>query len=208
MDEVKRRGRPNVHSRDDLLQVTRAVAAERGYDATRLSDVADASGVPVSSLQHHFGTRDAMVREAVTAGVRDELARVRRSTSSIHDPWRRLQRMLRLAISSDDSDRREGWLVWIEHWRGALRDRDLLADSAVIQREWRAMFADVIQDGVDQGVFHPIDSIDDVTTELIALIDGLGIPLLLRRGDVSVPRARRLVTRAAQRLLLPSPARG
>jgi len=208
MDEVKRRGRPNVHSRDDLLQVTRTVAAERGYDGTRLTDVAEASGVPVSSLQHYFGTRDAMVREAVTAGVRDELARVQRATRSIQDPWRRLQRMLRLAISSEDSDRRQGWLVWIEHWRGALRDPELLADSALVQREWRAMFAAVVQDGVDQGVFHPVDSTDDITTELIALIDGLGIPLLLRRGDVTVVRARRLVTRAAQRLLLPSPARG
>ncbi|MDH4159312.1 MAG: TetR family transcriptional regulator [Actinomycetota bacterium] len=208
MDEVKRRGRPNVHSRDDLLEVTRTVAAERGYDGTRLTDVAEASGVPVSSLQHYFGTRDAMVREAVTAGVRDELARVQRATRSIQDPWRRLQRMLRLAISSEDSDRRQGWLVWIEHWRGALRDPELLADSALVQREWRAMFAAVVQDGVDQGVFHPVDSTDDITTELIALIDGLGIPLLLRRGDVTVVRARRLVTRAAQRLLLPSPARG
>jgi len=188
--------------------VTRTVAAERGYDGTRLTDVAEASGVPVSSLQHYFGTRDAMVREAVTAGVRDELARVQRATRSIQDPWRRLQRMLRLAISSEDSDRRQGWLVWIEHWRGALRDPELLADSALVQREWRAMFAAVVQDGVDQGVFHPVDSTDDITTELIALIDGLGIPLLLRRGDVTVVRARRLVTRAAQRLLLPSPARG
>ena len=207
MDEVKRRGRPSTHSRADLLHVTRAVAAERGYDATRLSDVAKASGVPVSSLQHYFGTRDAMVREAVSAGVREELARVREATQATKDPWQRLQRMLRMAISSDDSDRREGWLVWIEHWRGALRDPELLTDSAVVQKEWRALFADVVQEGVDQGLFHPVDSVDDVTTELIALVDGLGIPLLLQRGDLGVRRAQRLVTRAAQRLLLPSPVR-
>ena len=207
MEPSKRRGRPSSYSRDELLHVTRAVAARRGYDATRLADVADASGVPVSSLQHYFGSRDGMVREAVSSGVREELARIREATSTIADPWDRLRRMLRMAISSDDSDRREGWLVWIEHWRGALRDPVLLEDSAAVQREWRSMFAEVIREGVSQGLFHPVDSVEDVTTELIALIDGLGIPLLLNRGDVGVRRAQRLVTRAAQRLLLPSPVR-
>lgn len=207
MDEVKRRGRPSTHSRDELLHVTRTVAASRGYDATRLADVAEAGGVAVGTLQHHFGTRDALVREAVMAGVREELERVRAASSSIEDPWKRLQRVLRMAISSDDSDRREGWLVWIEHWRGALRDPVLLADSVEVQRQWREVFAEAIHDGVTQGLFHPVDSVDDITTELIALIDGLGIPLLLHRGDLGVRRAQRLVTRAAQRLLLPSPVR-
>lgn len=205
MSEVKRRGRPSMHSRDDLLQVTRSVAAVRGYEATRLSDVAEASGVPVSSLQHYFGSRDAMVREAVMGGVREELRRVQDASRAIADPWQRLQRILRLAISSDDSDRREGWLVWIEHWHSALRDPSLLPDTVEMQREWRELFTQVIVDGVEQGVFHPMDSPADIATELIALIDGLGIPLLLRRGDVSIRRAQRLVTRAAQRLLLPSP---
>lgn len=187
------------------MHATRSVAAERGYHATRLSDVAEASGVPVSSLQHHFGSRDAMVREAVNAGVREELSRVREATDTIADPWERLQRILRMAISSDDTDRREGWLVWIEHWHSALRDPSLLSDTVEAQRQWSDLFKQVIDDGVEVGVFHPVDSSKDIATELIALIDGLGIPLLLRRGDVSIRRAQRLVTRAAQRLLLPSP---
>lgn len=205
MAEVKRRGRPSTHSRDELLDVTRSVAAVRGYDATRLSDVADASGVPVSSLQHYFGSRDAMLREAVSAGVRDELARVQVATASVKDPWQRMRRMLRMAISSDDSDRREGWLVWIEHWHSALRDPSLVPDTVEVHHAWQAMFADVVRDGVERGVFHPVDPVDDVATELVALIDGLGIPLLLHRGDLSTRHAQRLVTRAAQRLLLPTP---
>jgi len=196
-----------MHSRDELLSVARSVAAVRGYHATRLSDVAEASGVPVSSLQHHFGSRDAMLREAVSAGVRDELARMREATASIADPWQRLRRMLRMAISSDDSDRREGWLVWIEHWHSALRDRSLLPDTVEVHQQWHAMFAEAIADGVAAGVFHPTDPVDDVATELIALVDGLGIPLLLQRGDLGTRRAQRLVTRSAQRLLLPTPGR-
>lgn len=204
MPEVKRRGRPSTHSRDELLDVARSVAAVRGYHATRLSDVADASGVPVSSLQHYFGSRDAMLREAVAGGVREEMARVQAATASIKDPWQRLRRMLRMAISSDDSDRREGWLVWIEHWHSALRDASLVPDTVEVHRAWHAMFADVVDDGVARGVFHPVDPVDDVVTELVALVDGLGIPLLLQRGDLTIRRAQRLVTRAAERLLLPT----
>jgi AcrR family transcriptional regulator len=37
----------------------------RGYGATRYSDVAEASGVPVASLQHHFPTLEVLRREAL-----------------------------------------------------------------------------------------------------------------------------------------------
>lgn len=203
MTQVKRRGRPPTHSREDMLSVCRSVAAERGWDALRFADVAAASGVPVSSLQHHFGTRDAMVREAVAAGVREELQRVASAASGIADPWLRLRRMLRMVIASDDSDRREGWRLWVEHWHSALRDGSLLADTEAIQDEWLDLFAAVVRDGRRSGAFRPVAADRDVAVELLALVDGLGIPLLLHRRSLSTAKAQRLVTLAAQRLVRP-----
>ena len=75
MTEVKRKGRPLAHDRDELLRHAKAVAVERGFDALRFTDVAEATGVPVSSLQYAFGTRDELVREVLRAGVAEELHR-------------------------------------------------------------------------------------------------------------------------------------
>ena len=50
MQTARRKGRPQAHDRDQLLYAARTVAVERGFDSLRFSDVADATGVPVSSL--------------------------------------------------------------------------------------------------------------------------------------------------------------
>ena len=134
MTDVKRKGRPPEHDRVELLRAARAVAAERGFDALRFTDVSEATGVPVSSLQYAFGTREALVREVLRAGVADELGRLRTQINSESDPWRRVERFIRSGISIDDQRRREGWMLWMEYWRAALRDEELREESGATTR--------------------------------------------------------------------------
>jgi AcrR family transcriptional regulator len=201
MTEVKRKGRPPEHDRVELLRAARAVAAERGFDSLRFTDIAAATGVPVSSLQYAFGTREALVREVLRAGVADELRRLREAVDQEADPWRRIETFIRLGISIDDGDRREGWLLWMEYWRAAFRDTELREESGAVTRGWRTLVRRAVDDGVSQEQFSISGSSDETAASLVALVDGLSLQVLVGDSRMRSPRATRTAIRSARRML-------
>jgi len=201
MSDVKRKGRPPAHDRDDLLRQARAVAVERGFDSLRFADVAQATGVPVSSLQYTFGTRDVLVREVLRTGVADELARLRAAVEGELDPWTRIETFIRLGISIDDDQRREGWLLWMEYWRAASRDDALREVSADVARGWRLLVRRAVEDGVTTGDFRIDGSAEEVAASLVALVDGLSLQVELGDNRMRSARATRAAMRSARRIL-------
>ena len=60
-----RRGRPG-HSLDSLLDVAVAVFNERGYDATSMEHLSQATGRTKSSIYHHVSGKEELLRLAVS----------------------------------------------------------------------------------------------------------------------------------------------
>ena len=206
MSDVKRKGRPPEHDRAALLRAARAVAAQRGFDSLRFADVSDATGVPVSSLQYAFGTREALVREVLRSGVADELLRLREAIDRESDPWRRIETFIRLGISIDDHRRREGWLLWMEFWRAAFRDDQLREESGAMTRGWRSLVKRAVDDGVMLGRFHIDGSSEETAASLVALVDGMSLQVLVGDNRMKSARATRTAMRSAQRMLGMAPA--
>jgi AcrR family transcriptional regulator len=201
VNDVKRRGRPLEHDRIELLRAARAVAAERGFDALRFSDVSEATGVPVSSLQYAFGTRESLVREVLRVGVADEFERLRLEIDHERDPWRRVERFIRMGISIDDERRRDGWLLWMQFWRAALRDGELREESATATRRWRTLLTRAVDDGVALGLFHISGSSEEAAASLVALVDGMSLQVLVGDQRMKSARATRAAVRSARRIL-------
>jgi AcrR family transcriptional regulator len=101
-----RRGRPPRHNRAEILDAASEILIFRGYEATRYSDVAEASGVPVASLQHHFPNLELLRREALRNKVRAELTALAAQADLIADPWERMHYILVTAVSLDAARRR------------------------------------------------------------------------------------------------------
>ena len=123
------------------------MAGQRGYDNLRFVDVAKATGVAVSSLQYAFGTREALVREVLRSGVHGELDRLRAAVAKASDPWGQVQAFIKAGISTDERQRREGWLLWVEFWRAGFRDPQIRTESFEVSRHGGTFWFDPIEAG-------------------------------------------------------------
>jgi len=201
MPSVPRRGRPPRHNRSEILDAASEVMIFRGYGATRYSDVAEASGVPVASLQHHFPTLEVLRREALRNKVRAELTSLALRVSEIADPWQRVQHIIVRSVSLDPARRRGGWVLWLEYWRVAAHDPALAADSREVRTQWLSLIAECVADGVAAGEFSPDGTVADAAVELHGMLDGLGIRLAIEHEESAATEAIMLLERAARRLL-------
>ncbi len=176
----------------------------RGYGATRYSDVAEASGVPVASLQHHFPTLEVLRREALRNKVRTELTSLSEQVGVIADPWERVRHIIVRSVSLDPARRRGGWVLWLEYWRAAAHDEALAQDSREVRSQWLGLITGCIADGVQAGQFRSDGTAAEAAVELHGLLDGLGIKLAIEHEEAAAAEAIMLLERAARRMLRPS----
>ena len=73
-----------------VLEAAGRVIAERGADATRFADVAAESGVPVSTLQYYFGSREDLLVAAFRHASGTEIEALEAEIAALDDPWQQL----------------------------------------------------------------------------------------------------------------------
>jgi AcrR family transcriptional regulator len=62
--------RPPLHPTDAILDAARSLALDSGVSATTIAEIARASGAPVGSLYHRFGSRDDLLAQLWIRAVR------------------------------------------------------------------------------------------------------------------------------------------
>jgi len=181
-------GRRAGRDRTDVLVAAAQVIAERGAEATRFTDVSAASGVPVSSLQYYFGSREDMLVAAFRHSSQTELDQLRGQLAGIGSAWARLERVTEVALGGFAGSGATGGgagRLWVESWRFALRDAELREDVLADNAAWRALIAEAVATGVAAGDFSASVDPAQVAVQTVALFDGIGLPVAL--GDPSVP---------------------
>jgi AcrR family transcriptional regulator len=189
----RQRGRKRraASGREHVLAGVRRVLARRGLEATRFSDVIAETGTALSSLQYSFGNREDLIIAALREANGQEVARVKAAMRGVGEPVARLRIFVRETMRADAAlpEAREGWLVWVEYWRAAARDTELAVEWRAVYEEWRGLVRPILQDGVERGDFSPPADLEAVITVILALFDGLSIPMVLEQGDVVPDRA-------------------
>jgi AcrR family transcriptional regulator len=194
---VRRAGRRKVAA----LEAAIAVIAERGADSTRFTDVAEASGVPVSTLQYYFGSRDDLLLAAFRHASLTELADLRQQVEAIPGHWEQLVHIVDVALAGyAPPDARAGRL-WMESWRFALHDQEMRADVLDDYAAWRLLLAEAIRRGANSGAFHPVASPEEIAIAILGLTDGIGLPLALADPPVSAASANQTVQLTLRALL-------
>ena len=186
-----------------VLEAAGRVIAERGADATRFADVAAESGVPVSTLQYYFGSREDLLVAAFRHASSEEIAALETDVAAIADPWEQLERIIVTSLTGYEPDAPEGGRLWIESWHFGIRDAEMRADALRDNTAWRRLVAQVVRRGVELGAFGTAYDPDKVAVLTIAAADGLGIPLSLADPDITPASAVQDVMAVLRALLRP-----
>ena len=199
--QPRRRGRPPVHRREDLLEAAAERLLTRGYAGLRYQDVSEASGVAVASLRHYFPTLAELRKEALRHLVRSELETLREQLREVEDPWERVRLFFTGAVQLDEDQRKDSWVLWLEYWRAAAHDPEIRAHRLLVDSAWDELMEECIQDGVDSGDFQLDQPVAEAARELHALIDGYGTRLTVEYSREDAERAVSRVHRAVRRML-------
>jgi AcrR family transcriptional regulator len=187
-------GGPERSARERILHAACELIAERGIGGARIAQIAKAAGVSTALVHYHFHTREALLAETLDYAF-DLAAAVRLRPAEDDGPEagdgsaaRRLADVIEQSLPESDPGRRE-WQLWAELWLGAARDPSLRPIAAQMYARYRTWIAAAVAEGVAAGEFAQVDP--GATADLaMALVDGLGLRVLLRDPSMPLERAR------------------
>ena len=195
-------GRRAGRRKTAVLEAACRVIADRGADATRFADVAAESGVPVSTLQYYFGSREDLLVAAFRHASGAEIATLEADVAALSDPGDQLERIISRALTGYQPEAPEAGRLWIESWHFGIRDPEMRADTLRDYDAWRRLVADAVRRGVEQGGFGPVQP-EKVAVLAIAMVDGMGVALALGDPEITRPGAVQDVLAALAELLRP-----
>jgi len=172
--------------RADILETTCQVVIERGFAATRVSDVANRLGVSTGLIHYHFESKEQLLAEAFQHAAAADLARLAAEVARDEPALDKLDRIfsLDLPAHSEDPGAQRGWMLWIDGWGEALRNPELQRISRQLDVRWKEGLEEVIRQGVEGGEFACADP-SATAWRLAAVLDGLGVQLTVHEQAVS-----------------------
>lgn len=136
--------------RDELLKVSAALIAKKGFASTTVRDIGEASGLLSGSLYYYFSSKEAIV-EALMNRLLDFLwERYDAVKASDASPREKLEGVVRNSLAAIDGYNDE---VRIFQNEGALLEARF-AEMAGRSRDFQAMVTGFLDDGIAQGQFR------------------------------------------------------
>jgi AcrR family transcriptional regulator len=149
-------GAPRRDSRRaEILEAFTRAVAERGYDGTNFGDLALELGISKGTIVHHFGTKDAMLRELHEGYMRRRLAEVRVIWERLTRPAERLAAFVLLGVQYQVVDRTATVAFQREVLRFAAEPG--METSQGLRRDYRELVVGVLAEGTAAGEFRPGD---------------------------------------------------
>ncbi len=174
-----------------ILDAAWTLIAERGFHAVRVADVARACGTSSATIHYHFPGRDDLLTATLRYAVRLAFDRQVAELHTIDNAHERLLRLVELQLPTPGLLRQE-WSIWLQVWNESALNPNLQVLHSDSYARWHDTIARTIREGQQQGVFVERDA-DGLTTELAALIDGLGIQVMTGRPGRSVDSMRAML---------------
>jgi AcrR family transcriptional regulator len=165
--------------REEILQTAVAEIERRGFQNTRVADVAGVLGVSPALVFYHFTNKERLVAAAFEYAAERDLGRLDRAVNSGRSARERLGAVLKLYSPTGSSS--PGWTLWIEAWAAALRTPELRAVSRRLDLRWKDAVEAVIVDGVASGEFSCADP-HAAAWRITALLDGLAVQVTVHKG--------------------------
>ncbi|MFB6673860.1 TetR/AcrR family transcriptional regulator [Streptomyces sp. NPDC057684] len=192
------RRRDGQVAQERMLEEAMTAIAEDGLASLTMSALGKRLGTSGGHILYYFGSKDRLLLEALRwseSGLADQRRALlsRRVTAE-----RKLDQFVELYLPRGPRDPR--WTLWIELWARTSTDEALREAQDELDRGWQEDLETLLDRGVEQGRFAPLDTAERAS-QLLALLDGLSTRIVI--GQRGVERSAVLATArsAAERLV-------
>ena len=148
---------PDIEIKNRKAQITEVAQnmfREKGYPATSMRDLAARIGIEPASLYSHIRSKEEILRTICFRIAEEFFNSIREVSKSTNSADIKLQNAIisHVEVIKNNAD---AFAVFYHDWRH-LSEPDLSEFSAA-RREYENIFRAIVQEGIEEGIFKPMD---------------------------------------------------
>jgi AcrR family transcriptional regulator len=164
-----------THNR--ILSAATELFSKSGYDATGVAEICQAAGVSKGAFYHHFPSKQAVFMELLNSymnSIETGFNLMRREVRDVPQAILQMAEMVGALFQATDIH----LPIFLEFWTQANHDPKVWALTVAPFQRFQSYFAEMIQEGIDEGSLQPIDPLQAARV-LVSLSVGLLMESLL-----------------------------
>lgn len=187
---VEKMGRAVDHDqrREIFAAAALRVITRDGIAGLTIRAVAKEAGFTTGALTHYFHSKDELLIEASehsSSLVRDRMERAEKTRPTLEA----IRRVVALALPLT-AETRGYWRIWVGYWERSSYDDGVARVMRLRYDEWRGRLARLLARAQVEGDVAPDVDPRRAAESLIALVDGIGVQVLLGVGRIPPKRQR------------------
>jgi len=138
--------------KEAIINTALNLFVENGIDATSIRAIAKGADTAEGNIYRHFESKDELAREIFLTCANHFRKALQDAVKDLNDPEKQIKIMVRTFFEFSVSKRKEfAYLLVVPH-------REEIITEKILEKPLpKDIFADIITNGIEQGVFHPID---------------------------------------------------
>lgn len=149
---------PDAEStRDRILRVAAEKFAQKGYHATGVAELGDAAGIKRGALYYHIGSKEDLLYQLSRRHVEEALIRGQVVVAEADGAVEKFRLLVREHLRTLAARRDE--VITVMHEMYALTG-DRARELNVLRSQYEQLFAAVLREGVQEGVFRSAERIE------------------------------------------------
>lgn len=169
----------SFQTRAQILQAAAEQFRRLGYEASSVDEICAAAGVSKGAFYHHFPSKQALFLALLQDWVQDlesSLAAIRQEVEWVPNRFERMAEMLCQVFEQAAGQAP----LFLEFWYQATKDATAWSASLEPYQRFRSIFAQWIEEGIQQGSLKPIEP-NLAAATLVSLGVGLVLQVALER---------------------------
>ena len=182
------------------------VISRDGLEGLTLREVAREAGFTTGALTHYFNSKDEVLIAASQYAA--EQVRAPMEEVALESSAREALRHLLYTALPTTTVMKGRWRFWVAFWERAAHSPQVNRVMRERYQEWSSRIAVLIRRAQEQGEAARDLDADRTARELVALVDGIGVQVLIGAGKLAAPAQRQFVDTLLDLRLGPPPGPG
>jgi AcrR family transcriptional regulator len=179
--------------REIFAEAALRVIMREGIAGLTVRRVSQEAGFTTGALTHYFQSKDQLLVQASELGAR--LVRERMAKAEAIVPALEAIRQVVAMALPVTPERRSYWRIWVGFWERSSYDADVAGTMRERYHEWRQRLGRLLKRAQDEGDVAADIDVGQAAGALVALVDGIGVGVLLGVQRIPPERQRAMFDR-------------
>jgi AcrR family transcriptional regulator len=147
----------SAETRNHILEAATHLFSKNGYEATGVAEICQAAGVSKGAFYHHFPSKQAVFLELLNSylnGIETGFNLMRKEVQDVPQVILQMASLVGSLFQTADIH----LPIFLEFWTQANHDPHIWEAAIAPYRRYQAYFAEMIQEGIDEGSIQPVDA--------------------------------------------------